>query len=71
MNQLMVCPSFKLLRVGATDTLAVNVVVKTLLKAQSIAIAVAENVTATGAVWANVNLPPAGAVPPIAAGEAR
>jgi hypothetical protein len=71
MNQLMLCPSFGLLMVGAVVTLAVNVVVKTLLKEQSTVIAVAENVTATGAVWAKVNLPPAGVVVPIAGGEAK
>ena len=72
MNQLMVCPSFKLLKEGAVVTLAVNVVVKTLLREQSTAIAVAENVTATGAVWAKVNLPPTGVVVPIGpVGDAR
>ena len=69
-NQLIVWPSLGLLNEGATVTLAVKVVVNTFDRAQSIAIAVAENVTTTGAVWANVKRPPAGAVPPIAGGEA-
>lgn len=69
-NQLIVWPSLGLLSEGATVTLAVKVVVNTFDRAQSIAIAVAENVTTTGAVWANVKRPPAGAVPPIAGGEA-
>jgi hypothetical protein len=50
MNQFIVCPSRGLLIVGAVVTLAVNVVVNTLDKAQSTVIAVALNVTATGVV---------------------
>lgn len=50
MNQFIVCPSPGLLKVGAVVTLAVNVVVNTLLRAQLSVIAVAWNVTADGVV---------------------
>ena len=70
MNQLIVWPSFRFENVGAVVTLAVNVVVNTFASAQSIAIVVALNVTATGAVYAAVNRPRLGVVTPNGPGAA-